>query len=65
METKTDIVVELIGTDGNIFALMGRVRGALRRGGRGDLVEEFTNAVTSSKSYDEALAVIMDYVIVK
>ena len=64
METKTDIVVELIGADGNIFALMGRVRNALRRGGRSDLVEEFTKAVTNSKSY-EALAVIMDYVIVE
>ena len=65
METKTDIVVELIGADGNIFALKGRVRNALRRGGRSDLVEEFTKAVTNSKSYDEALAVIMDYVIVE
>lgn len=65
METKTDIVVELIGADGNIFALMGRVRNALRRGGRSDLVEEFIKAVINSKSYDEALAVIMDYVIVE
>lgn len=65
METKTDIVVKLIGTDGNIFNLMALVNRALRRNGRGDLVAEFTKAVTSSGSYDEALCVIMDYVIVE
>lgn len=65
METKTDIVVELIGRDGNIFNLMGLVTRALRRNGRGDLVAEFTKAVTDSKSYDEALCVIMEYVIVE
>ena len=40
----------LIGTDGNIYALLGRARQALRRGGRPDLVEPMTKEVLGSKS---------------
>ena len=59
---KTDIRVRLTGEDGNIFFILGRVREALRRGGRADLVAEATVAVTSSRSYAEALARITEYV---
>ena len=59
---KTDIRVRLTGEDGNIFFILGRVREALRRGGRPDLVDEVTAAVTSSHSYEEALARIMEFV---
>ena len=43
----TDIKVQLSGEDGNAFAVLGRVREALRRGGRRDLIEAFTNEATS------------------
>lgn len=59
---RTDIRVRLVGEDGNIFAILGRVRQALRRGGHSELVNEVTAAVTSSHSYEEALARIMEYV---
>ena len=59
---KTDIRIRLTGEDGNIFAILGRVRQALRRGGHPELVDEVTAAVTSSHSYEEALARIMEYV---
>lgn len=59
---KTDIRVRLTGEDGNIFFILGRVREALRRGGRPDLVPEVTAAVTSSRSYEEALARIIEFV---
>jgi len=59
---KTDIRVRLVGEDGNIFAILGRVRQALRRGGHPELVPEVTAAVMSSRSYAEALARIMEYV---
>ena len=62
---KTDIHVRLVGEDGNIFDILGRVREALRRGGRSDLVPEVTAAATSSRSYSEALARIMEYVVVE
>ena len=63
--TKTNITVQLTGTDGNIFAIIGRVREALRRNGRSDLIKEFTDYITSSSSYEEALYRVMEYVIVK
>ena len=59
---QSGIPCVLIGTDGNIFALLGRARGALRRGGRSDLIEPMTKEVTSSGSYEEALAHICEYV---
>ena len=38
---KTNIRVRLVGQDGNAFAILARVRSALRRGGRADLVQGF------------------------
>ena len=38
---KTSIRVKLVGEDGNAFAILARVRSALRRGGRADLVQGF------------------------
>ena len=48
----------------NIFFILGRVREELRRGGHSELVDEVTAAVTSSHSYEEALARITEYVVV-
>ena len=64
-DTKTNIAVQLTGTDGNIFAIIAKVREALRRNGRSDLVKEFTDYITSSSSYEEALCRVMEYVIAK
>lgn len=64
METKTNIVVKLTGTDGSAFALMGKVRTALRRGGHPELVEPFTKEAMSG-DYDHLLVTCMDYVIVE
>ena len=63
--TKTNISVQLTGTDGNIFCVIGKVREALRWNGRSDLIKEFTDYITSSSSYEEALCRVMEYVIVK
>ena len=51
---KTNITVKLTGTDGNAFALMGRVTQALKRGGHPELVEEFTKEA-KAKRITEAL----------
>ena len=64
-DTKTNISVQLTGTDGNIFNIIAKVREELRRNGRSDLVKEFTDYITSSSSYEEALCRVMEYVIVK
>ena len=59
---KTDVSVKLIGTDGNIFAIIGNVNAELRKNGYGALCKEFTHDVMNSHSYTEALCVVMDYV---
>ena len=64
-DTKTNITVQLTGTDGNIFCVIAKVRDALRRNGHSDLVKEFTDYITNSSSYEEALCRVMEYVIVK
>lgn len=55
-------VVKLIGEDGNIFNLLGICIRALKRNGQRDLVPEMVEKVTSSNSYEDALAVLLDYV---
>ena len=57
-----DISVQLTGQDGNVFNLMGIVIRALHSNGFGDEVDDFISEVTSSKSYHEALAVMMSWV---
>ena len=63
MATKyPHIKVVLVGEDGNAFAIMGRVRTAMRKGGcTSEQVEEFTTAATSG-DYDNLLCTVMDYV---
>lgn len=60
-----DVTVQLVGQDGNVFNLMGIVANALRENGFGDEVDSFVSEVTSSKSYHEALAVMMRWVDVR
>lgn len=61
---KTDIKVKLVGTDGNAFALMGKVCEALRKGKRGDLVKEFQKEAMSG-DYDHLLTTCSEYVVVR
>jgi len=53
---------QLLGEDGNIFNLMGIARRALRDANQIDKIPEMTERVLQSKSYGEALLVIMEYV---
>lgn len=52
----------LIGTDSNIFALMGLASKTLKRNGMADEAKEMCSKVTSSGSYAEALGIISEYV---
>lgn len=58
-------IAKLIGADGNIFSLVGIAAKALRKAGQEDQVSEMRKKVMNSKSYDQALQVIMDYVNVR
>jgi len=57
-------VVKLIGTaaDGNAFAIMGKVKQALKRAGASEeLIQQYITEATSG-DYDHLLAVTMGYV---
>lgn len=53
---------KLVGTDGNIFALIVKASGALKKNGMKDEAEKMTNEVFDASSYDEALSIICNYV---
>lgn len=54
-------VVRLIGTDGNAFAIMGKVARALRQAGKPELVKPYMEEATSG-DYDHLLQITMKYV---
>lgn len=64
-QPKTDVVVELIGEDGNVFNLCGIVVTALKRAGYRDEAKEVSERLWGSNDYDEALQLFMEYVEVK
>lgn len=58
MDNRKKIEIDLNGPDGNIYAVIGIVA---REIGRKE-AQEMQNRVFSSKSYEEALEVINEYV---
>lgn len=53
--------VKLSGTDGNAFAIIGKVSGALKQAGQRDQAKEFMGKAFTAKSYDEVLRLAMEY----
>lgn len=53
---------ELIGQDGNVFFVIGRVIKTLRRAGLHEQADEFDSKYPNCQSYDEVLQLAMDYV---
>jgi hypothetical protein len=51
-----DVTVELVGQDGNAFAILGRVAAALRKAGHTDSVDEYMREAMSG-DYDNLLRV--------
>ena len=57
-----EVEVELVGQDGNGFAIIGRVRKAMQRAGlTSEQVKEFTDEAASG-DYDHLLQTCMKYV---
>ena len=52
----------IIGADGNIFNVMGIASRTLKRNGMPEAANEMRERVMESGGYDNALAVIMEYV---
>jgi hypothetical protein len=57
----TDVKVKLFGEDGNAFAIIGRVKKALRKAGLNQEAEEFVKEATSG-DYNHLLCTVMKYV---
>jgi len=62
MEVNRKPSVKLIGEDGNIFSILGRVSRTLKEDGKEEQVKEVSERVMASSSYGEALQIIMEYV---
>lgn len=60
---KTPVRVPLVGEDGNVFSIIGRVRKALRKAGYASEAEQYTKEVQQTKSYDEALRKTLEYIV--
>ena len=56
---------KLVGEDGNVFNIIGRVQRALRGAGQADRAREFVQEAFAAGSYDEVLALCTDYVDVR
>ena len=54
--------MQLLGHDGNIFAIMGTASGLLKRAGMADQSKEMIDRVTSCGDYNKALNIISEYV---
>ena len=53
---------KLVGEDGNVFNIIGRVSKALKSSGQPEKAEEFQEKAFASGSYDEVLVLAMEYV---
>jgi len=53
--------VKMVGEDGNVFAVIGRVRRALREAGQEDKAKEFSDRAMAAHSYDEVLGMVFEY----
>ena len=54
--------MQLIGQDGNIFAIMGRASRLLKSSGQGDKAKEMRDRAMSCDSYQKALSIVSEYV---
>jgi len=53
---------KLIGTDGNVFAIIGNVSRTLKQADQRDKAKEWMERATSCHSYNEVLNLIGEYV---
>jgi hypothetical protein len=54
--------VGLLGEDGNVFNIIGKVRQALVKAGLKDKADEFAAKAFECRSYNEVLRLVLDYV---
>ena len=54
--------MQLLGYDGNIFAIVGRASRLLKSSGQGEKAKEMRDRVMSCDSYQKALGIVSEYV---
>ena len=59
---QTGVVVNLIGENGNVFYIMGKVITELKRAGLSEVADEYRRTILQCESYDEALRVTLEVV---
>jgi hypothetical protein len=62
VDTRRKPACPLVGTDGNVFAIIGRVRRCLELSGQPERATEFVERATSAASYDAVLQLTFEYV---
>jgi hypothetical protein len=60
--SKTGVEVPLVGTDGNAFAIMGKVVREMKRAGVASQIIELYKDEATASGYDNLLRVTMRYV---
>ncbi|QNR70409.1 hypothetical protein IAQ67_29080 (plasmid) [Paenibacillus peoriae] len=53
--------VQLTGTDGNVFAIIGRVSGTLKSNNLKDQADEFIEKAFASGRYEEVIQLVSNY----
>ena len=61
-QPKTKPFVQLTGTDGNVFVLLGKCTSALKKAGMREEALKLKKDVMACGSYDEALVLMMEAV---
>jgi hypothetical protein len=54
-------VCKLLGEEGNVFAIIGRVSATLKRAGLEEQANEFRDKAFNAGSYDEVIQLAMKY----
>jgi len=62
MKPKTSVIVKLVGEDGNVFNIIGKVSRELKRAGFREEAKEFQERAFKCGSYDEVLQLVFEYV---
>jgi hypothetical protein len=53
---------QLVGTDGNAYALLATAGRCLKRAGRRDEYDAMSTRVFAAQSYQETIAILLEYV---
>jgi len=62
MSTNVKPTCKLIGEDGNVFNIIGKVSQTLKQAGLRDQAKEFQDKAVQQESYDNVLRLVAEYV---